>query len=147
MQARSKARTENSQADLTTLDFLRLASYQFSQESELRVKMAGKSMCPAIDEDDFISIEPVVRDQLAVGDVILYASLSDTAVIHRIVKIDSGIIVTRGDSCAIEDAPVPIDRVLGKVVNVDRDGIAISVDQSKPSLWRRFLSRLGIGRT
>ena len=143
VQARSKARTENSQADLTTLDFLRLASYQFSQESELRVKMAGKSMCPAIDEDDFVSIAPTAGDQLAVGDVVLYASLSDTAVIHRIVKIDGGVIVTRGDFCTIDDTPVPIDRVLGKVINVDRDGIAVSVDQPKPSLWRRILTRLG----
>lgn len=101
-------------------------------------------MCPAIDENDFISIEPVIRDQLAIGDVILYASLSDTAVIHRIVKIDGGIIVTRGDACAMEDAPVPIDRVLGKVVNVDRDGITVSVDQAKPSLWRRILTKLGL---
>ena len=142
MQARSKARTENSQADLTTLDFLRLASYQFSQESELRVRMAGKSMCPAIEENDFVSIDPVAKEQLTVGDVVLYASLSDTAVIHRISRIDKGLIVTKGDSCTIEDTPVPIDRVLGKVVNIERDGISVSVNQPRPNLWRRILSRL-----
>jgi signal peptidase I len=144
VQARSKARTENSQADLTTLDFLRLATYQFSQESELRVKMAGKSMSPAIEESDSILIKSVPTDQLSVGDVILYASLSDTAVIHRIVRIEKGAVVTRGDFCSIDDAPVALTRVLGKVVDVERDGNPVPVNHAKPSLWRRIRLRLGI---
>jgi len=144
VQARSKARTENSQADLTTLDFLRLAAYQFSQDSELRVKIAGKSMCPAIEESDSILIRSVAGQQLAVGDVVLYASLSDTAVIHRIVRIEKGMVTTRGDSCTIDDTPVSINRVLGKVVDVERDGNPVPVNKPRTSLWRRIRLRLGI---
>jgi signal peptidase I len=147
VQASSKIRTESSDLDLTTLDFLRLAAYHFSQQSDLRVKMTGRSMSPAIEEDEWISIEPVVCDQISPGDVVLYASLSDTAVIHRVVRIDRGTetrIVTRGDSCLIDDVPVPIDRVLGKVIQVNPDGSVVAVNKSRPTLWRRILIKLGI---
>ena len=63
MQARSKARTENSEANLTTLDFLAWARYQLSQESGLRVKMAGQSMSPTIEDNELIFIEPVAGEQ------------------------------------------------------------------------------------
>ena len=146
MRARSKTKTQNPEADLATLDFLGWARYQLSQEPLLKVRMAGNSMSPTITDDELMLIEPITREKIAIGDIILYASLSDTAVIHRVLRLEEtssgSVIITRGDACDLDDVPAPSERVLGRVVSVERDGVAVALSEPRRSWWQRLLIRL-----
>lgn len=72
------------------------------------------SMSPALEVDDLILIH--AQDSYQPGDIITYQSGS-SMVTHRIVEEGEGGFVTRGDANNAPDLePVPLDRVVGKVV-------------------------------
>jgi len=105
-------------------------------------------MVPAIADSELIIIEQVARDEVSCGDIVLYASLSDTAVIQRVLRFEESsyglLMVTRGDSCDFDNVPVPTERVLGKVVGVERNGIVVPLNQARLNLWQRLLTWLGL---
>ncbi len=72
------------------------------------------SMEPTLSVNDLIFI--IRSGEYATGDIVVY-STGGTPVVHRIVSIDaqSGTLVTRGDANNVEDDPVPLARVKGKV--------------------------------
>ena len=80
------------------------------------------SMQPEMSTGDMIVVRPVDASQIKVGDVILFRSPADpeARIAHRVVDIassSSGLaFVTKGDANQVADhAPVPADRVLGRV--------------------------------
>ena len=85
----------------------------------------------AIEENDLVTVEPVNAQAVRVGDIVLYQSLRDTALIHRVLRIEqrsSGrFLVTRADASTALDAPVPIHHVMGRVSTIDRDGERIEI--------------------
>lgn len=83
-------------------------------------------MCPALMDGEIVLVEPLGSSVIQKGDVVLYSSLSETAVIHRVVGFSENsygsLVITRGDCCSLEDVPIPAERVLGRVIAVKRDG-------------------------
>ena len=137
---------------LETPDFLQQARVQLGKGLPVVIRMSGTSMRPAIEDGDLITVEPAVEESVRTGDVILYHSVRDTAVIHRVVRIDRSqaeiVIITRGDASSQNDTPVPFHRVLGSVKIVERAGERIDVASNRPRaiarirIWlNRFFSR------
>jgi len=66
-------------------------------------------MSPAIEDGDVITVEPVAEDPVKQGDIVLYHSRFDTAVIHRVIRLERSpserCIVTRGDAASHNDVP------------------------------------------
>jgi len=84
---------------------------------EFRVR--GDSMHPAIREHDLVHVAPS-RD-VRVNDVVLaLAERGLTA--HRVIAVDGESVVTRGDNTTAADRALARDRILGKVVWVERNG-------------------------
>ena len=83
-------------------------------------------MRPAIEDGDVITVEPITGDPIRQGDIVLYHTRFDTAVIHRVVRIERSnserAVVTRGDAASHSDGSVPIHRVLGRVRLIERAG-------------------------
>ena len=105
---------------------------------EFRVR--GDSMHPTIREDDVVHVEPV--SQVAAGDVVLvHAPRGLTA--HRVVSIDGGAVITRGDNAPEDDDPVPVSRVLGRVEWVVRRGRKRGVGKPWWSVLRRLSGATG----
>lgn len=123
------------QATLETPDFLEQARQLLSRNLPVELRMSGSSMSPAIEDGDIITVEPVKDEPIRQGDIVLYHSRFDTAVIHRIIRIDRSSseksILTRGDSATQSDLPVPIHRVLGRVKLVERAGERIKMIRPK----------------
>lgn len=71
------------------------------------------SMEPAIHVDDLVIVRE--RDSYAVGDVVMYEG-ENNMITHRIVALEDGAYITRGDANNTSDPAVPADRVVGKVV-------------------------------
>lgn len=119
--------------------FLERVCETITREKLAFVKMAGGSMAPSIRDGEWVRVEHAAPQDLRAGDIVLYRSLSNTAVAHRIVRIEeerAGNIqmITQGDSCRFADAPIPASRVIGRVMAVERQGQFVSLDTQAMSL-------------
>jgi signal peptidase I len=121
--------------DLGMPDFLEQARQLLSKSVPIEIKMSGSTMSPVIEDGDLITVEPIEESLLRPGDIILYNSLRDTAVIHRVIRVEKGdsadrSIITRGDAASQNDLAVPFHRVLGRVKRIERAGEQIAVARS-----------------
>jgi len=133
--------------DLGMPDFLEQARQLLSKNVPIEIKMSGSTMSPVIEDGDLITVEPIQETALRPGDIILYNSLRDTAVIHRVVRVEKGesadrSIITRGDAANQNDLAVPVHRVLGRVKLIERAGEQISVTRSTNKIRATFKSWL-----
>jgi signal peptidase I len=130
------------EVNLETPDFLQQARRLLVQSIPIEIRMSGGTMSPAIEDGDVITIEPIPDNRVAPGDVILYQSRYDTAVIHRVVRVERGsaerTVLTRGDAATQTDVPVPLEKVLGRVKLVERGGESVKMVQPR----RKLLVRL-----
>jgi signal peptidase I len=131
------------EATLETPDFLEQARQLLSRSLPVELRMSGSSMRPAIEDGDVVTIEPIADEPVRQGDIVLYHSRFDTAVIHRVIRIDKSVertILTRGDSAAQNDLPVSIHRVLGRVKLVERAGERIDMVRPRRSFAQLMAS-------
>ncbi|MEK6325886.1 MAG: signal peptidase I [Acidobacteriota bacterium] len=131
---------------LETPDFLEQARQLLSRSLPVELRMSGSSMSPAIEDGDIITLEPVSEEPVKQGDIVLYQSRMDTAVIHRIIRLERSsserCIVTRGDAASHNDSPVPLHRILGRVKRVERAGERIKMVIPKRSVSQTLLAWL-----
>ncbi|HVF91350.1 MAG TPA: signal peptidase I [Blastocatellia bacterium] len=134
------------EVSLETPDFLEQARQMLSRSIPVEIRMSGSSMRPAIEDGDVITIEPVTENSVRPGDVILYQTRYDTAVIHRVIRIEKSssdrTVVTRGDASSQTDIPVPLHRVIGQVKLVERAGERIKMVSPKSPFTLRLLAFL-----
>jgi len=131
---------------LETPDFLEQARQLLSRSLPVELRMSGSTMSPAIEDGDIITLEPVTEEPIKQGDIVLYQSRMDTAVIHRIIRMERSAaercIVTRGDAASHSDSPVPLHRILGRVKRVERAGERIKMIVPKRSVSQTILAWL-----
>lgn len=131
---------------LETPDFLEQARQLLSRSLPVELRMSGSSMRPAIEDGDVITLEPITEEPIKQGDIVLYHSRFDTAVIHRVIRLERSAsercIVTRGDAASHNDTPVPVHRILGRVKRVERAGERIRMVVPKRSLPQTLLAWL-----
>ncbi|MEK7643423.1 MAG: signal peptidase I [Patescibacteria group bacterium] len=77
------------------------------------------SMWPALHTGDLVFIKAVSKENLKVGDVVVWKNDSGKGfVIHRVVRLKDKTFVTKGDANFIEDAPVKYEDLVGKTVQI-----------------------------
>ncbi len=93
--------------------------------AKVRFRAQGQSMQPNILNDDAVVVAPATSGELRQGDVALTCG-EDGFRVHRIAIADraTGRIVTRADAGQEDDATT--NRVLGKVVAIERNGRKVS---------------------
>jgi signal peptidase I len=91
-----------------------------TQGKTIRIKAHGYSMYPAIKPGSLILIDPLRQKGKPVPGEIVAIKRESGLVVHRVVKpvIKNGIkyYITRGDSNAVTDNPVTIDKIAGRIV-------------------------------
>lgn len=132
-------------------DLLKRARFELSRQNPVQLRVSGSTMRPSLEDGDLVTIEPLNSQSVRPGDIILYQSLSDTALIHRVVRLEQRsagrYIVTRGDASSTADVPVPIHHIMGRVTSVNRSGEIIDVSLKESGWrvgWRRILDFFGI---
>ena len=75
----------------------------------------GFSMEPTLSVDDLVIVREA--EHYEVGDVVVYQS-GQSLVIHRIVQIDETAVITKGDANNMEDSPVAVSEIKGRMVGV-----------------------------
>jgi signal peptidase I len=127
--------------NLESPDFLERSRQNLSSSLTVEICMSGSSMRPAIEDGDLVMIEPISDGRINQGDIILYQSRFDTAVIHRVVRIERSsnerTVITRGDAASQNDLAIPLNKILGRVKHVERAGEQIKMiqPQGKFSQW------------
>lgn len=111
----------------------------------LRITVFGKSMVPSIRNNDVIILTPLKEKKLEIGDIVAFESqLTKKPVIHRIINENNGNLLMKGDNCLYTDGEISIDRVLGLVSDIKRNGRSANFGISRVKVVLAWLSRMGI---
>ena len=98
---------------------------------QVRFEGRGNSMRPFIEGGDIIIIEPLNGSQLHIGDVVYYRRFDSLLCAHRLVRKDivegRAILTTKGDNLPHCDLPFSIDKVLGRVAQIESRGRQVSL--------------------
>src|SRR5215469_12459509 len=105
---------------------------------EVRLKVRGSSMLPAIWPGEILLVRRQDLSALRVGQVVLY-SRCGAMVAHRIVQRAGERLWTKGDSLLYVDLPVCASDIIGQVMSIVRNGEQIDPQQSG---WQRAAARL-----
>jgi hypothetical protein len=100
---------------------------------EVRLKVTGASMLPAVWPGDILVIERRNSAKLQPGQILLCLREGELTA-HRMIRRTGDCLVTRGDSHLHSDPPVLGSEVVGHVTCILRNGRHISPEQS---FWQR----------
>ena len=90
----------------------------------VRFAATGSSMSPAIRDGDWITVEPVPAEAVAVGDVVLYSGARGL-IAHRVLEAHRAgdlVFLARGDARGSTGERVSAAQLLGRVASVERPG-------------------------
>ena len=131
-------------ASLANPDFCRLAGCLVAEGMQVRLKASGHSMRPWIRDGDLVTLGPTDPARLKRGDVIAFTSAAGSLTIHRLVavRMEAGglTFVARGDARSVSDPPFGVNRMVGRVIEVRRDGRRVRVN-GRVCLWGAALRR------
>ena len=88
---------------------------------EIRLRVSGTSMLPAIRPGDILIVGRCTIDELGSGDVVLFRS-GERLFAHRVARTCVGegpsVLITKGDALMSDDPPLPFSQVLGRVTAI-----------------------------
>ena len=88
-----------------------------------RFRAGGLSMSPFIKDGDVVTLAPLAGATPRTGDIAAFLHpATGRIVVHRIVREKSGHYVFKGDNAGETDGALPVERILGLVIRVERDG-------------------------
>jgi signal peptidase I len=106
--------------------------------SERIYSIVGVSMNPTLFEP--MILETIRVDRYYPGDVVVFNSVNDKTIVHRIIKVNQTGFITRGDNNLTDDEPIDYQDVLGKVVMAFRGNKQYKVCGNKQGyLLHRYL--------
>jgi signal peptidase I len=109
----------------------------------VKFQAPGVSMSPFIRHNEMITVKPCSHGDLTFGDIILYHGfgnqsrqlsipLEDKKIVHRFLRrrdVDGeSRLITKGDNNYLCDPPVSPQQVLGKVVEIEKNGWRLRLD-------------------
>ncbi|HNC42628.1 MAG TPA: S24/S26 family peptidase [Acidobacteriota bacterium] len=141
IQSKTKVRS-TAELTLASPEILKLAQAELTRHRTFRMRLSGNTMRPTIHNGDWITIEPIKPGTLKAGDIVLLVTSSETAMIHRLIRLDftkdSPYVLTRGDSTEYFDVPVPLSHVLGRISHIEHNGQKTDLT----TFWQRVRTRL-----
>lgn len=85
-------------------------------DKESKLKLSGHSMTPVIKNGDWLVLKHNSND-IKVGSIIAYRR-EQKIIVHRVIKIQTQSVITKGDFNYHIDEPIDIKSVIGKVIAV-----------------------------
>lgn len=109
---------------------------------EVRLRVLGTSMAPAILPGDEVSVRFANLAEISAGEIVLF-SRRGRFFIHRVVSSCGApampCLITRGDRLGHDDPPVNSSEFLGRVVSIERANREVGITESAPS---RLMARV-----
>jgi signal peptidase I len=112
--------------NLNSQELIELSKEMIRDGYRVRLQAAGKSMYPFIRDGDIIEIERVNVQQIKLGDIIFYHNEDRGIFAHRVIRKSSGnldpLFITKGDANSDSGEEVKPDKILGRVITIERNG-------------------------
>lgn len=86
---------------------------------DLRLKVTGRSMSPFLETGSFVTLSKVPVSKLHIGDIVFCRCDGGAFKLHRLIRIDDDMLITKGDALASFDAPFQKTDYKGKVVRIE----------------------------
>ncbi|MCL5773785.1 MAG: signal peptidase I [Firmicutes bacterium] len=113
---------------------IRLCQNTLLRGGNLKLKVFDSDMEPTFKIGDIVTIKPVKINEFNVGDIVFYITDNQKLVAHRIMKKmkwgTETIFITKADTKEENDPPVRPSQVMGKAIEVKREGTVISLESS-----------------
>lgn len=120
--------------DMKSAAMIRLCQNTLLRGEKLKLKVFDSDMEPTFRIGDIITIKPVKINEFNVGDIVFYITDSQKLVAHRIMKKmkwgTETVFIAKADKREENAPPVRPSQVLGKVIEVKREGNVISLESS-----------------
>ncbi len=115
-------------AHLRNADLLELSKDIFRKGKSIRFQAKGWSMRPVIRDGDFVVVNPIENSSIRTGDIVFHLTTENKVIVHRVIKKykkdkDNRIaMLIKGDATFSSPEKVELQNVLGKVVELERNG-------------------------
>ena len=96
----------------------KLLSKWLNTEYPLATITSG-SMWPALKENDLILMKGIRGEEAQIGQIIIFKNQWGFT-IHRLIRKENNVLVTKGDANSVEDAPIAPGDVIGRIVYVGK---------------------------
>ena len=117
-------------------EMIPLMTELFSKGKSVAFSPRGTSMRPMLREGRDSVILSRVDRPLKKYDVILFKDGASRYVLHRVIKLRGGVIITRGDNTYFTETLKP-DAVLGVLTKYNKDGKSYSVNSRSYKLYAK----------
>lgn len=98
----------------------------FARGCRVRLRVKGFSMWPFVRNDDVVTMVPLEGQSVVPGDIVAYVRRhpqDNKLTIHRILCNEKNQFMLKGDNLKNNDeGPILSEQVLGKIIEVKRDG-------------------------
>lgn len=127
-------------------DLLGLSRALLEDGKSVRFQAKGRSMHPFIQDGDIITVGPVENSSIKIGDVVLYSTADDSLIVHRVLnkytKDDTITMLIKGDASFGPPERVNSQKVLGKILSIERNGRERKLDTSLYRIISLFLAAI-----
>lgn len=132
--------------NLSNSGLLSLMTAVFNKGLPFRFRARGWSMAPFIKDGDVITVHPLKDRKPGIGDVMAFVNPeTNRVVVHRIIAKRSAGFIIQGDSVGNKpDGLIPNENILGKVLEVHREGRNIWLGLGIERYLIAWLSRTGL---
>lgn len=114
-----------------------------AKNASARLTVKGFSMFPFIRDNDVITISPFTQGNYSAGRIVAFVHpKTRKLVIHRIVGVEKGKYLVKGDNLYQPDGLVPKGDILGYVTKVERNNAAVMLGTKRFPCAIAFLSRI-----
>lgn len=135
-------------AHLKDIDLLELSKDIFRKGKSARFQAKGWSMRPFIRDGDIIVVSPIENSSIKAGDVVFHLTTENKVIVHRVIKKykkdkDNRItMLIKGDATFSSPEKVEMQDVLGKVVEVERNGRKKRLDRKLYQIMGLFFAAI-----
>jgi signal peptidase I len=97
-----------------------------SSTANFRLEVISGSMSPFLRPGDKVVVQQARPEAFRIGDLVV-ARRKGEFITHRLVSIGKDEWYTKGDRCRHLDPPLSKDTIVGKVIEIDREGRTINL--------------------
>ncbi len=130
---------------LSNLGQLSMLEGVTARGASLHTTVRGYSMAPFIRDEDVVTIAPMKGSPPRVGDVVAFVKAEcGKLAVHRVVAGEGTGWLIRGDNCPEPDGVVATEKIIGRVVAVERKGRRVRFGTGSAGACIAALSRRGL---
>lgn len=107
---------------------LSIMKNEIRAHGKVDVKVLGISMMPTLQEEDIVTVS--LPRKYKPGDIIIFMAHYEKMIIHRIISIEHGRFITKGDNNKFFDEEFDTSTIVGKVDYWYRNGKTMCVSEN-----------------